>query len=411
MMRNIDSVSSSLHVPAERPVDSDKAAPRLIRMLRAAYRSVESAEGVLPAFSLTLEDGTPHGIGEGQPAFQAIVHDRQGLAALTSLDETRICEAILDGSVDVEGEMLTVLRLRPLFSDRHPLRAFWYKTLHSLIFGQTRSDRRWVAQHYDENADFYELFLDERRCYSHGIFEDDAESLESAILRKLDFALDAVEARAGDRVLDIGAGWGAMTEHGGRRGIHITSLTISRPSEDYVNALIEAQGLPCQVVNEHFLEYRSEERFDAIVNLGVTEHLPDYAASLAQYDRLLKPGGRLYLDACASPTKFPFSSFTYRYIFPGNATPLCLHEYLAEVAKTDFEVLAVYNDRHSYELTCKHWAERLEASREEIVRRWGKGVFRRFQLYLWGCVEIFARGEFGAYRVILEKPALASGTR
>ena len=199
-----------------------------------------------------------------------------------------------------------------------------------------------------------------------------------------------------------------MTEHGGRRGVHVTSLTISEPSERYVDALIRAHDLPCRVLREHFLEYAPTERFDAIVNLGVTEHLPDYAASLAQYRRLLKPGGKLYLDACSTPVKFPFSSFVYRYIFPGNATPLCLHDYLAEVAKTPFEVLAVYNDRHSYELTCRRWAENLERVRETIVSRWGQALFRRFQLYLWGCVDVFHRAEMGAYRVVLQLPATAT---
>ena len=81
----------------------------------------------------------------------------------------------------------------------------------------------------------------------------------------------------------------------GRRGVRVTSLTISAESERYVNDLIIREQLPCQVVREHFLEYQSKERYDAIVNLGVTEHLPDYAATLAQYERLLKPGGRSFL--------------------------------------------------------------------------------------------------------------------
>jgi cyclopropane-fatty-acyl-phospholipid synthase len=158
------------------------------------------------------------------------------------------------------------------------------------------------------------------------------------------------------------------------------------------------------VLQEHFLEHRAEEPYDAIVNLGVTEHLPDYAASLAQYRRLLKPGGRVYLDACASRRKFPFSSFVYRFVFPGNASPLCLHDYLTEVAKTPFEVLAVHNDRESYRLTCLHWAQNLERARGEIERRFGRRQFRRFQLYLWGCVDVFERDEIGAYRMVLRLP-------
>lgn len=376
----------------------------VVRRMQNAYAKL-SAEGKrLPAFTLTLDDGSVYRFGTGELAFEVTVRDRHGLAALTSLDETRICEALMGGSIDFEGEVLTLLKMRPMLSDRHPLEAFWYKTLHALVFGQVKSDKKWIAEHYDENADFYLLFLDRRRCYSHGLFESDDESLDDAILRKLDFALDAVGAQAGQRLLDIGAGWGAMTEHAGQRGIETTSLTISEPSERYVTSLIEQQQLPCRVVRRHFLEYQNEERFDAIVNLGVTEHLPDYGASLAQYERLLKPGGRVYLDACSSPTKFPFSSFTYRYIFPGNPTPLCLHDYLTEVAKTPFEVIAVYNDRHSYELTCRHWAERVERAKDEIIERWGKALYRRFQLYLWGCVDVFSRGVFGAYRVVLELP-------
>ena len=373
-----------------------------VRGLSRAYEAREAAEGPLPAFRVTLEDGTVHAFGSGEPAFAIAVRDRAGRAALASVDETRVALAYLAGHLDFTGDLLALLGLRSLLTDRHPLRELWAKVLHPIVFGQARSDEKWVAQHYDVDADFYLSFLDRRRCYSHGLFEHADEPLDEAILRKLDFALAAVEVRPGQRVLDIGAGWGSMTEHGGRRGIEVTSLTISEPSEEYVQRLIDEQGLPCRVVRRHFLEFESDRPFDAIVNLGVTEHLPDYAATLARYERLLVPGGRVYLDACSSRKKFPFSSFTYRFVFPGNASPLCLHDYLAEVAKTPFEVLAVHNDRESYRLTCLRWAENLERARDEIVRRWGQPLFRRFQLYLWGCVDGFSRDTIGAYRLVLQ---------
>jgi cyclopropane-fatty-acyl-phospholipid synthase len=391
----------SAAVPAPR---FDLVRPALRRLQPAYHRYAAAAEVPPPAFRLVLDDGADFEFGAGEPAFTVRVKSRAGRAALASLDETRFILAYLAGDVDFEGEILTVLRLRPLLSDRHPLRELWAKVLHPLVFGQVRSDEKWVAQHYDEDADFYLTFLDRRRVYSHGLFASAEESLDDAILRKLEFALDAVGAEPGQRVLDIGAGWGGMTEHAGRRGIAVTSLTISGPSERYVQALIEREGLPCRVLREHFLEHRADEPYDAIVNLGVTEHLPDYAGSLAQYRRLLKPGGRVYLDACASRRKFPFSSFVYRFVFPGNASPLCLHDYLTEVAKTPFEVLAVDNDRESYRLTCLHWAQNLERSRGEIERRFGRRQFRRFQLYLWGCVDVFERDEIGAYRMVLRLP-------
>jgi cyclopropane-fatty-acyl-phospholipid synthase len=226
--------------------------------------------------------------------------------------------------------------------------------------------------------------------------------------RKLDYGLAAIGIAPGQRLLDIGAGWGSMVEYAGRRGIDVTSLTISRASERFVSELIAREGLPCRVVHQHLFDYRPAEKFDAIVNMGVTEHLPDYRTTLACYQRLLKPGGRVYLDACSSRIKYPFSSFSYRYLFPGNPSPLVLHDFLTEAAKTPFEVVAVHNDRRSYELTLRHWAQNLERSREEIVRRWGKGWFRRFQLYFWSSVDCMVHDVLGAYRVVLELPA---GTR
>lgn len=384
---------------------SRAAAPRLagavVRRLGRSYSQRRAAGADLPAFRLRFEDGGTHDIGEGEPVFTVVVRNRAGRAALASLDETRVALAYMAGHLDLDGSMVELLRLREVVTDRHPLRALWSKFLHPLVFGQARSDEKWIAEHYDEDADFFLLFLDRRRCYSHGLFESGDEPLDDAIVRKLDFALEAVGAQPGQRILDVGAGWGAMIEHAGRRGIQVTSLTISKPSEDYVQALIDRQGLPCRVVRRHLLEFEDEEPYDAIVNLGVTEHLPDYPATLARYRRLLKPGGRIYLDACAAREKFPFSSFTYRFVFPGNATPLCLHDYLEAVAGSPFELLAVHNDRESYRFTCQRWAENLERNRAEIARRWGEPLFRRFQLYLWGCVDAFTRDAVGAYRWVL----------
>jgi cyclopropane-fatty-acyl-phospholipid synthase len=185
----------------------------------------------------------------------------------------------------------------------------------------------------------------------------------------------------------------------------VTSLTISRQSERFVRALIERGGLPCRVLFEHLYEHAPAERYDAIVNMGVTEHLPDYRRTLRAYERLLKPGGRVYLDACASRVKRDLSSFFRRFIYPGDNSPLCLHDYLRAVAASQLELRSVLEDRRNYLLTVRHWAERLEARREEIERRWGSAEFRRFRVFLWGCVDAFRRGALQAYRLVLELPA------
>jgi cyclopropane-fatty-acyl-phospholipid synthase len=195
-----------------------------------------------------------------------------------------------------------------------------------------------------------------------------------------------------------------MTEHAGRHGIRVTSLTISKPSEAYIDTLIARDRLPASVRLEHLLEHSPDEPYDAIVNLGVTEHLPDYRATLRKYLELLKPGGRIYLDASAARMKYDQSSFLLKHVYPGNGSLVCMHEYLAEVARTPLRLLAVYDDRHNYYLTTRAWAENLDRERAEIEQRWGGELYRKFRLYLWACAQAFNSDVTQAYRWVLQKP-------
>jgi cyclopropane-fatty-acyl-phospholipid synthase len=158
------------------------------------------------------------------------------------------------------------------------------------------------------------------------------------------------------------------------------------------------------VVNCHLYEYDPGMKYDAIVNLGVTEHLPDYKKSLQTYQRLLKPGGKMYLDASACREKYKFHSFIYKHIYPGNCSPLCLHDYLTQLAKTPFRLRGVWDDRHSYYLTARQWALNLERNRETIVRNGDESLFRKFQAYLWGTADVFRKDIMQAYRWVLELP-------
>jgi cyclopropane-fatty-acyl-phospholipid synthase len=341
--------------------------------------------------------------GKGEPVIKVLVKDRDGLSALSRFDELGICEAYMNGSLDVVGDMLGFVSLRGALSDMHPLDALW-RRIAPMFLGRVKTDRKAIASHYEFSNEFYLLFMDPTRCYSQAVFEHDDESLETAQRRKLEFAVSSCHLKPGDRVLDVGGGWGTFTEYAGKRGMQVTSLTISRQSEAYISELIKKLQLTCTVLYRNFMEHTSPEPYDAIVILGVMEHLPDYHAVLRQFQRLLKPGGRVYLDASAFRKKYSKPTFVSRYIFPGDHTYFCLHEFLAEAAKTKMEVLSVHNDRHNYYLTCKAWAENLEASREEIVSRWGEMLYRRFRLYLWGSAHAFLSQGMDAYRVVLQRP-------
>jgi cyclopropane-fatty-acyl-phospholipid synthase len=375
------------------------------RILRRIQKQL--VDRVKIPFEIRFGGGRVYRFGQGEPAVDILVHDRKGLAALGSLDELGICEAYMAGSLDVVGDMLRFVGLRGALSDSHPLDYLW-RRIAPWVLGRFTTNRQAIATHYEFDNDFYLAFLDPTRCYSQAVFERDDEALETAQARKLDFAIEACGLKPGDRVLDVGGGWGSFTEQAGRRGMQVTALTISHQSEQFLKGLIERLQLPALALNQDFLSYDSQEPFDAIVILGVMEHLPDYPAVLKRVLRLLKPGGRVYLDASAFREKYVKPTFVSRYIFPGDHSYFCLHDFLAAAAKTPLDLLAVYNDRHSYYLTCKAWAENLEAARDEIVRRWGEELYRRFRLYLWGSAFAFLNRGMEAYRVVLELPREAA---
>src|SRR5207253_2145561 len=135
---------------------------------------------------------------------------------------------------------------------------------------------------------------------------------------------------------------------------------------DYLSEWCATHTLPGRstVVYESIFDYAPAERYDAIVLLGVMEHLPNYPALFRKFEALLKRGGRLYMDFAAGRRKFDVSAFTYRYIFPGDHTPVVLPELLAAAKRTALEPITLHTDRHSYFLTPQAWARNLEAAHE-----------------------------------------------
>jgi cyclopropane-fatty-acyl-phospholipid synthase len=386
--------------------------PPLVQGLRERHAALSARDVRARPFELRLPDRTAYLIGTGgEPTFTVRIVTDKGLAAMSAFDELRVAEAYMDGDLDIEGDLLTALKTRPVLGDPHPLKYLFSTYVEPLLFGQVGRDKKWIKSHYDVDPNFFLLWLDSKlRAYSHGFFESDDEPLEAGMERKFRYAFDACGIEPGQRVLDIGGGWGSFLQFAGEQGVRVTSITISDESEKTMRELIRRRGFDCEVVKEHFLEFKPAEPFDAIVNLGVTEHLPDYRRTLAQYERLLKPGRRVYLDAY-SGERHGMPSFISKWVFQGNTSPLCLERYLTEVARTPFEVVVIKNDRHNYFLSCKKWAENLEAKRDEVIARWGKHLYRRFVLYLWSAANSFETGTLSAHHMILQLPSPGSAPR
>lgn len=369
------------------------------------------SDRIKTSFSLILPDANEIKFGEqyGKPVFQGVIHSDKGLRALKSGHELQICEAYIDGDIDLNGhcDMLKLLEITNFFASNHPLLAR-FAHLKYFFCNQIAVNRGSIAKHYEFDNDFYLLFLDKTRAYSHGIFLHDDEPLEIANTRKLEFAMTSCHLVPGAKVLDLGAGWGSAVEFLGSRNIHVDALTISNQSFSFVSKLIQTKKLPhCRILQKDFLEFNlpGGPLYDALFSLGTLEHLPNYCQVLRQCDALLKSGGYAYFDASAIASHNPMNSyFIDRHVFPGNHTCLDIYRFLNAVAASSFELISLHNDTHNYYLTLKAWAENLDHHKDEIMSRWSKRLYRIFQLYLWGCCYGMLNNRLNAYRIVLRKP-------
>lgn len=377
----------------------DAKAPPALAPLHRRLAQIDA-----PPFEIALQDGMTYRTGD--PRFKITIRTDRGLAAIRSLDELQLGVAFLNSDIDVDGDFLSCLDLRDAFTDRHPLHSL-RRFVVPMLLGQRKSDLSWVPRHYDFGNDFYFAFLDKRYgLYSQALYLSEDEPLEHAVGNKLNYIVDVCRLGAGSHVLDIGGGWGAFEKFIAPKGINSTMLTISHEQYKFLSEWCGHHGMPARldVVYESIFAYKPSHQYDAIVLLGVMEHLPDYPKLFAQFERLLKPGGRVYMDFAASRRKFSVSTFTHRFVFPGNHTPVFLPGLFDAAADSEFEPIAVHNDRHSYYLTLQAWARNLEAVHDTVVPAVSEEIYRLFRLYLWGGAHQLKRdGSLESYRVVFQR--------
>lgn len=357
------------------------------------------------SFQIAMPDGSVQKFGPDAPSFFVTLKNKTAVRALSSIDEGKIGDAYVAGDIDIEGDMLAPFKLRESMGDFHLVTTIW-RFLQPLLFGQIHTNKQAITAHYDIDPAFFLSFLDpERPMYTQGVYESDDEPLATATKRKFDYCFEKLGLKEGDHILEIGPGWGAWFEYCSARGVKCTGITISQVSIDYLKGRAAKLGRDWELINVDLLAYETDRKYDAIVIMGVIEHLPQYKRVLDKFTALLKPGGRVFLDASANTKKYELSSFMVKYIYGGNHSFLVLHDFLGKLAQTPLEVTELWNDRHSYYLTFRQWATNFDRNREAVVARFGEFDYRRFRLYLWGATYEFLSRSLSCYRMILQAPA------
>ena len=357
------------------------------------------------AFSVRPPSGDVLRFGTGLPAFELVINNDAGLAALRSLNESRLAEAYIRGDYDIEGDVISALSLRNALSDRSVWLKLW-RRLEPIIRGREQCNPAWISKHYDmENIQFYCTDTD-YRTYTPGIYENDHDSLEAGGRRKLDFAFRSLGLLPGDTVLDIGCGWGGFLRFAAEHGVRGTGITLSKHQHAFVAEMIRTKGYSADVRYQDFFSFEPEEPFNGIVMSGVIEDLSDYQLVMQRLPRYLKPGGRVYLDFATTRERFDTSSFITRYIWPGTFRLVYMPEFLEAVDRSPFEVVGIYRDRHNYYLWSKHGYDRWMANKATVVEQAGIERWRMMRLLIAGSAALMrdtSRGA-GAARVVLELP-------
>jgi len=382
-------------------------------------------------FAVRFWDGTTWGPEHGQPArFTIVLHHPDSLKKMFwPPGELTLAEAYIHDDFDIEGDIESVFPLGEYFEEQngnlHNLRllADLFRLPRSSIRADRTAaflkgiphsrerDRQAVTYHYNVSNDFYRLWLDRRLVYSCAYFAAPDEDLDAAQERKLDYICRKLRLKPGERLLDIGCGWGGLIRHAASRyGVRARGITLSRPQADWANERIREAGLAVSCVAE-VMDYRDItewQGYDKLVSVGMFEHVG--TAKLRDYFdiawRLLKPGG-VFLNhgiAYGPGVKDKNQSpFIQKYVFPdGELVPVTVALGASEDA--GFEIRDVESLREHYALTLRHWVRRLEGNYERVLRTAGEAVYRIWRLYMSGSAQYFTTGRLNVYQALLVKP-------
>lgn len=382
-------------------------------------------------FLVRLWDGTTWGSAK-QPRFTLVLKHPGALREMfLSPSELTLGEAYIYDDFDIEGDIEAAFdmadyllaqdrslrekldlreRLRKLPKSEHPRAGLHLVGTGREVHSRDR-DRQAVRYHYDLPSEFYALWLDRRMVYSCAYFATPDEDLDSAQVRKLDYVCRKLRLRPGERLLDIGCGWGGLLMHAAAHyGVQALGITLSVPQAEVARERLRQSGLNdcCRVEVADYRDINHAQQYDKIVSIGMFEHVGE--ALLPEYFRrawdLLRPGG-VFLNhgiAYSATYRRRGPSFTDRYVFPDSEL-VPIHTSLRAAELTGFEVRDVESLREHYALTLHHWVRRLQDHAEEARRIAGDINYRIWRLYMAGAAHGFRGGRLNVYQTLLGKPS------
>lgn len=413
--------TTAIHMPGDAPAAA-RTALKLLARLKHGTLSVRLPDGSMQRF----------GSGEAPAASLHLANWKVCNAALKSGD-IGFAEGFIAG--DWSSPNLTEL-LRVFILNRQEVEdviyGTWlgrlaYRVRHLLNRNTKTNSQKNIHAHYDLGNAFYELWLDGTMNYSSAIFETPETSMKDAQHAKVRRALRMARVQPGDRVLEIGCGWGALAEKGvAEFGALITGVTLSTEQLAWAQGRMDSQGLAAQT-DLRLQDYRdigkssgksggttADQPFDAICSIEMVEavgreYWPEYFQTVA---RLLKPGGHACIQSIVIADELfdryiSSTDFIQQYIFPGGCLP-CPREFRAQAIAAGLEVVDEFAFGQDYARTLKLWREDFMAQESRVLQLgFDKRFIRIWEFYLAYCEAAFEEANTDVVQYTLRKPACA----
>ena len=389
-------------------------------------------------FAVRLWDGTTWPGNGGEPRATLVLKHPGSLRAMLLPPTQRVAgEAYVYGDVDIEGDVFGIFpvadyllreralglreklglarRLRSL--PRSPRARDGRRAPEPEITARRYSkeyDRQAVTSHYDLPQELFPLYLGRYLLYTSAYFASPDEDLDTAQERKLDLICRKLRLQPGERLLDVGCGWGSLSIWAARHyGVRAHGVTLSEPQAERARERAEEAGV-ADLVRFGARDYRdveSREGYDKIAAIEMYEHVAPHQLVdfFGRIHSLLRPGGAFMNQGIVRRIDFDQAvkrrgdSFMERWVWP-NCVLVPVSEALRAAELAGFEIRDVENMRDHYTLTLTHWCRNVEANREQVIRLLGDDGYRLWRLWTAGAAYANERRHVGVHQVLHSKP-------
>lgn len=356
---------------------------------------------------MTYWDGETKHYGPDDARFRLIFKHPRAIRAIIRNMTLGFGESYMKGDIDIEGPINEVGRM---VSDNTA--AFKNLALNRVtrLAERNRPGRqaKQIERHYDLGNDFYKLWLDNSMTYSCAYYKTPADTLEQAQSQKLDHLLRKLQLSKGQKLLDIGSGWGQLVIRAAQDyGVKAHGITLSKEQLKLSRQKAADLGIN-KLVTFELINYQDlakrDEVFDRIVSVGMYEHVGrgNHKAYFAAVHRMLTPGGISVLHTITNETETSIDPWIDKYIFPGGYIP-SIRETISRLPEHDFRLIDFENLRVHYANTLEDWLKRYDAHKDDIITMYDESFYRMWRLYLGGSASGFRYGDLSLSQIVMTK--------